>query len=276
MLTVITATLNAARFLDRAVASVTAQQSPTQHLVIDGGSTDGTLDIARRHAQIETVVVPGCSIYEAWNLGLDQARGDIVMFLNADDELAGGAVAAIEMAFKREPTADLVAGRAAFADADRPAEEERVLPALSGAWQIGPLVTGVPAINAVAFRPSVFARYGRFDGRYRIAGDRAFLLELALQDAPPMLVTTEALLYRYHVHPGSLTLQRSLAQRLRIARDHIDLAQAMLQRDLSPSAALWFRHMRRREAIVAALHCLASGRPGASWDFAKSLLLRRG
>src|SRR5579872_4790713 len=112
MLTLITATLNAERYIEQAFASIPPIPNAIQHIVIDGGSRDKTLDICRKFLLAETLVVPGCSIYEAWNLGLERARGDWVMFLNADDELAEGAADIVAAAFANRQDADIVAGRA--------------------------------------------------------------------------------------------------------------------------------------------------------------------
>lgn len=273
MLTLITATLNAGRYLQQAFASVPAAGSMAiQHIVIDGGSTDATLDICRRFAAVETVVEPGCSIYEAWNIGVDRARGDWVIFLNADDELADGAAEAVAACFARRPDAAIVAGRAEMVDRAKPAAPPLVLVAAPGGLlDVEQLALGVPAINAMAFRRSLFDEYGRFDTAYRIAGDRAFLLRLALSPVPPLVATADAVLYRYYSHSGSLTLQRSLEQRLRIARDHIPLARRLLGEHPPVPAARVLRYWRRREAAVAALRCAAAGRAGEALRFAAQL-----
>src|ERR1700691_1696359 len=100
MLTLITATLNAARYIEQAFESVRSiPPGAIHHIVIDGGSRDQTLGICRKFPSIDTIVVPGCSIYEAWNIGLERARGDWIMFLNADDELAEGAAETVAACF---------------------------------------------------------------------------------------------------------------------------------------------------------------------------------
>jgi glycosyltransferase involved in cell wall biosynthesis len=276
MLTLITATLNAARFLDRALASAATQPGEIEHILIDGGSADRTIDICRRYPGVNAFVVPGCSIYEAWNLGLEHARGTAVMFLNADDELAPGAVAEVERLFAGHPDAEIIAGNAALIDDDDPEMGRRIIAAVpSGSLDVPLLAMGVPAINAMAFRARVFARYGHFETRYRVAGDRAFLLRLALSPSPPGVTRTDSVLYRYHAHGGSLTLRASLEQRLRIARDHIALSRALLADDNIPaSAALWLKHMRRREAAVATLRCVAEGHAGLALEFARGFCPR--
>ena len=272
MLTLITATLNASRYIAQAFASVPQESGPVQHIVVDGGSADATLDICARFPGVETVVVPGCSIYDAWNIGVERARGDWIMFLNADDELAVGAADAVAASFAREPNAEIVAGRALMIDRDTPDAAPLVLTAAPGGrLDVAQLALGVPAINAMAFRRTLFERCGVFDTGYRIAGDRAFLLRLALRAAPPPVATADAVLYRYYSHAGSLTLQRGLEQRLRIARDHIPLAQTLLAERPGGEAARVLRYWRRREAAVAALRCAAAGRPTEALRFARSL-----
>jgi glycosyltransferase involved in cell wall biosynthesis len=268
MLTLITATLNAARFLDRAIASAVGQGTICQHIVVDGGSSDATAAICGRHGAIEFVLAPGSSIYEAWNIGVQRARGEAVLFLNADDELAPGALAIVEQTLRARPEAEIVAGQAAVEDDDAPATPLiHHVAAEGGALSLAQLVAGVPAINAMAFRASLFRRYGEVETRYRIAGDRAFLLRLALAAEPPDIATVDAVLYRYHVHGGSLTLKRSLEQRLRVARDHLALSRQLLREAPPAEAAQWLRHLRRREATVAALRSLAAGRPLEAAEF---------
>jgi glycosyltransferase involved in cell wall biosynthesis len=273
MLTLITATLNAARHIERACESVwaTAPQA-IHHIVIDGGSTDQTLRICEKFSKIETVVVPGCSIYEAWNIGVERARGDWIMFLNADDELPETTLEMVAACFASQPKAEIVAGRALMIEADSPAASPRLLVAAPGGrLDVEQLALGVPAINAMAFRRSVFERYGYFDTAYRVAGDRAFLLRLAMQEPVTVVAATDTVLYRYYSHPGSLTLKRGVEQRLRIARDHIALANRLLADRPQSQTARLLHYWRRREAAVAALRCAAAGRPIAALQFARQI-----
>lgn len=268
MLTLVTATLNAARLLDRAIASAAGQGAGYQHIVVDADSRDDTAVVCARHPAIEFVLAPGSSIYEAWNIGIRRARGDAVLFLNADDELATGALAVIERTLRDQPGAEIVAGQAEVEDDDAPMTPlVRHIAASGGALSLVELIAGVPVINAMAFRPSLFRRYGEVETRYRIAGDRAFLLRLALAAEPPRIAAVDAVLYRYHVHGGSLTLRRSLEQRLRVARDHLALSRQLLGEAPPAEAARWLRHLRRREATIAGLRCLAAGRPGEAAEF---------
>jgi glycosyltransferase involved in cell wall biosynthesis len=274
MLTLITATLNAARYIERAFASIQAiPPAELHHIVVDGGSRDKTIEICEKFPRSDTIIVPGCSIYEAWNIGIERGRGDWVMFLNADDELAEGAVETVKAGFALNPEAEIAAGRALMVDRDDAAAAPRFLVAAPGGrLEVQQLALGVPAINAMAFRRSVFERHGCFETLYRVAGDRAFLLRLALCSPPTVVAPVDAVLYRYYSHAGSLTLKRGLEQRLRIARDHILLADRLLAEQPAGQLARMLRYWRRREAAVAALRCTAAGRPRAAFGFAGQLL----
>lgn len=95
-LTVITATFNVLRSqnaatLARCVRSVAALPLEHEHLIFDGGSTDGTLEALKRLAEeiptLKVVSEPDRGVYDALNKGLAAAQGEYVYFLGADDEL---------------------------------------------------------------------------------------------------------------------------------------------------------------------------------------------
>ncbi|MDR2055507.1 MAG: glycosyltransferase [Desulfovibrio sp.] len=85
---IITATYNAARFMERAIASILGQSYPHFEWIIqDGGSTDGTLDILARYPdrRISLGSEPDTGVFAAWNKGVARAAGEWCIFLGADD-----------------------------------------------------------------------------------------------------------------------------------------------------------------------------------------------
>lgn len=87
---IITITYNASQWLERTVLSVLNQSYPAiEYIIIDGSSTDGTVDIIRQYASgIATwVSEPDKGLYDAMNKGLKRATGDYVWFINAGDTL---------------------------------------------------------------------------------------------------------------------------------------------------------------------------------------------
>src|SRR5688572_22673033 len=88
LVSVVTVTFNAARTLQATIDSVVKQDYPRlEHIVVDGGSTDGTVDIIRANALrlASWSSEPDGGIYDAMNKGAAKATGDWVIFLNADD-----------------------------------------------------------------------------------------------------------------------------------------------------------------------------------------------
>ena len=87
-ISIITVTYNAAAVLRPTMESVACQTyGDVEHLVIDGASTDGTVEIAREYANARVVSEPDHGLYDAMNKGLRLATGDYVCFLNAGDRL---------------------------------------------------------------------------------------------------------------------------------------------------------------------------------------------
>ncbi len=90
-LTIITVVRNGAATLEQTLASVARHSCPgVEYLVMDGASTDDTLDILQRHPETITAwhSEPDAGIYDAMNKGVQKAQGRWILFLGCDDELA--------------------------------------------------------------------------------------------------------------------------------------------------------------------------------------------
>lgn len=88
LISIITVTFNCRELLGATLDSVQRQRFPlAEHIIVDGASTDGTVDLVRRHeAQLGAwISEPDKGIYDAMNKGLRMARGEYVLFLNAGD-----------------------------------------------------------------------------------------------------------------------------------------------------------------------------------------------
>ena len=114
--TIITPNLNYGRFLGDCLASVAAQDGVmSEHLVIDGGSTDDSAAVAARFPHAVWLQGPDHGMSDAINKGFARAAGDWVMWLNADDRLKPGALAAM-LGVLRQSSADVVYGDWDFVD----------------------------------------------------------------------------------------------------------------------------------------------------------------
>ena len=173
-ISIITVAYNSASTMLEALRSVAQQTHPDiEHIVIDGGSTDGTVELVRAHGQHLAVFVsePDAGIYDAMNKGLARASGDVVGFLNSDDVYASaGVLAGVARELAQDDTLDAVLGDVAFFD---PARPQRALRRYrSGRFRPGLVAWGwMPAHPALFVRRRVFMQVGNFRTDYRIAGD---------------------------------------------------------------------------------------------------------
>ena len=120
LVSVLTASLNQAAFVGDCLASVRRQDyEPIEHIVVDGDSSDGTLEILRgeRREALSVFVEPGSSQSEALNAAFARSSGEIVGWLNTDDAYFGvDAVSTVVEAFGRNPHCVAVYGDAVMID----------------------------------------------------------------------------------------------------------------------------------------------------------------
>ena len=170
---IITVSFNSAASIIATLRSVASQSyRDIEHIVIDGGSTDGTLEILDRYRDKLAHVIsePDDGIYHAMNKGLRYATGDVVGFLNSDDQYAHADV--IDLVVKQMAVAGV---EAVFSDAafvNRQAPDTIVRRYSSRHFRPSTIPWGwMPAHPTLFLRREVYARFGGFKADYEIAGD---------------------------------------------------------------------------------------------------------
>jgi glycosyltransferase involved in cell wall biosynthesis len=109
LVSVITPCYNAARFIVETIESVRDQDYPNiEHVIMDGGSGDGTQQLLARFSKLKWVSEPDHGQSHALNKGFRQARGEIIGWLNADDTYQPGAVSTAVRFLQENPEVDLV------------------------------------------------------------------------------------------------------------------------------------------------------------------------
>lgn len=220
---VITPLLNRAAMLPQALQSVAAQGVNVEHIVVDGGSTDGAPEIARA-AGAQVFDLAGSSIYEALNFGIGRATGSLLFLLNSDDRLAPGAIAAAQAKFEDDPTLELVRGRVSIDDAERGSEtdEPRARP-----LTLHNALLHASNINACALTKALYERVGPFEARYRISADRHWLARALIANA--RRAEAPEVLYVYRQHAGSLTIgPKKLATKVWVD-EHLEWSRMLLK-----------------------------------------------
>jgi glycosyltransferase involved in cell wall biosynthesis len=170
---IITVVRNAADTVAECIESVAGQDHrDVEHLVIDGASTDGTLQVIERYrARLAKVVSePDRGIYDAMNKGLALATGDVVGFLNADDAYADSGVLRDVAARLQDAATEAVYGDLVYVSAANPQRIVRYW--RSGEYRPGSFSRGwMPAHPTFFVRRDVYRRYGGFDLSYRLQSD---------------------------------------------------------------------------------------------------------
>ena len=178
LVSVITPVLNAASTLELTLSSVAAQTHPNiEHVVIDGGSSDGTLDILRRfqsHVPLRWLCEPDTGMYAAINKGLRLAQGEVLSYLNADDIYLPWAVecAVSSLASTR---ADLVFGDLLVLS-KRGGLSRRIRPQFYPPFRPRTYAYHIMGQPSVFWNRRVTEAVGGFDEQLRYAGDYEYWL----------------------------------------------------------------------------------------------------
>lgn len=176
-ISLITVCYNAEGTISKALQSAREQTyHDFEHLVVDGASTDRTLDIVRQFEDLPLVISsePDKGIYDAMNKGVARARGDILFFLNADDRLRdAGVLARVAHAFDEDPDLDILWGDVinVFQDGERTRTTHA---------HINPeaLLYDSLCHQATFAHRHLFERHGDFDTTYPICADFDWFLRV--------------------------------------------------------------------------------------------------
>src|ERR1035441_1834419 len=118
LVSIVTPSLNSERFIARTVESVLGQDYPNiEYIVVDGGSTDGTLDILNQYrSRLRYCSGPDQGVADAINKGFAQSRGSIFGWLSSDDTYLPGALSSAVGRLLDAPESAVVYGEAVWVD----------------------------------------------------------------------------------------------------------------------------------------------------------------
>ena len=248
LVSIITPSFNQARYLEAAIRSVLAQDyAPLEYIVVDGGSTDGSLAIVERHASKLTrwLSEPDAGQADAINKGFRTARGEIVAWLNSDDLYLPGAVAEAVRALAEHPEAGMVCGDGILID-----EGNRLLD-----WHRYRAFTLPDLLSfEVLLQPAVFMRRsaleacGGLGDDYHLILDHDLWMRMAAR-APIVHVPHYWAAERTHPEAKTMAAAAEFADEARRL-----IAEAERSPDLGPVVAA------HRARVEAGLECFAARR----------------
>lgn len=249
-ITIVTPALNGERTIASALESVAAQGYPRlQHLVMDGASSDRTVEIARSFPDVEVHSEPDDGLSDALNKGLRLATGDLVGWLNADDLSHPGALEAVGHAFAQRPDAPLVTGRCRIVDGDGNEIRKPITAyknALLSRYSYRLYLTQNFISSPASFmNRRTLDRVGEFDPRFRLSMDYDMFLRLLKHGDPIVL---DDYLASFRMDPGTLSMEnfeRGFVEHVQNAREHGSGLPVLANRAISRGIVATYRVLRR-------------------------------
>ena len=181
-ISIVTAVFNGVATIRGCVESVKDQSVPVEHIIVDGGSTDGTLgEIEQYRAFISRLMTgPDRGMYDAMNKGILAATGNVVGILNADDFYVHGEVLAKVAEVFADKTVDSCYGDLVYVDA---ADTNRVVRSWrAGAYDVSRFYRGwMPPHPTFFVRRSVYKKYGIFNLSLGSSADYELMLRFLLK-----------------------------------------------------------------------------------------------
>lgn len=248
---IVTVSFNQAEFLPACLDSVLGQDYPDlEYLVLDGGSTDGSVDLirARESRLAYWTSGPDGGAAAALNAGFRRATGEIFAYLNSDDVLLPGAVSAWVDAFRRDPRASVVYGDM---DIVGPKGEPATLPdrwvtrfkAFQGTAR--DLAAGACVIpqQSSAWTRAIFEKVGGFVDSNRTCWDGEFFADIAM--AGGLYRHIPRTLAQFRIHGDSISGANKYVEARRI--DHARIAKKWAESGFTLSKPeIQFRRFRGR------------------------------
>jgi len=222
-ISIVTPSFNSVSTIAETIQSVLAQDYPAwEHIVADGGSTDGTAAVLKSFPHLRWVSEKDEGHYHAMNKGLAMASGDLIVILNADDCFRPGALRAVAAAFHNHPDWDALFGDVVFVDG----QGRKIYQRQEARYDYKVLLYGLDYIchQTLFVRKAVYERLGGYRHKeFLNSADYEFKLRLGragcrVGHVPELLVN-----YRYHPQGQSADrriIRNMLEETARIRREH--------------------------------------------------------
>lgn len=202
LVSIITVVFNGKQHLEQTIKSVLCQTYKNiEYIVIDGGSTDGTLDIIKKYNDkiAYWISEPDKGIYDAMNKGLKHANGELIGMVNSDDWYEPDAIETIVDAYRKYPKGGVYYGLLKVWDGDD------VLSISGNTHHL--LDTKMLAHPTCFIKKGVYKEFGYFDSKYRIAGDYELMLRLRKNQVTFCFI--EKIITNFRLGGVSVTNERS-------------------------------------------------------------------
>lgn len=231
---IVTISYNQALYLERCLQSVLSQSyDDVEYIVVDGGSTDGSVEILERYRDnIDVLIIEGdAGPADALNKGFAVAKGDILGFLNSDDELTPFAISDFVSAFERLPGYDVLSANGLLVDGDG-----RLLRRLfSDQFTMRRSASGAAYLiqPSTFFRSIAFKQAGGFNVANRSTWDTELWFDMSMMGARFARIEGYTSVYRLH----ELSITSSAVTRSGLQGHH----DAMFKKAFGRRVQVWDR-----------------------------------
>jgi glycosyltransferase involved in cell wall biosynthesis len=219
LVSIVTPSLNQGRFIEDTIESIRSQTYPNiEHIIVDGGSTDDTAEVVGRHVEgyrLEFIQGSDSGMYDAVNKGLARAQGEILAYLNSDDQYFPWSVEAAVSAFEAAPDAGFVFGDMLNADHGSSAGGLAIHPPFRLRHMLG---LGRLSQPTVFWRREVDDQIGRFDASLKFAADHEYWVRMG-RHFPGVRIDEVLAIERNHPASKRATENELRLAELRLIRD---------------------------------------------------------
>lgn len=186
-ISIVTPSYNQAAFLERTILGVLNQNYPNlEYIIVDGGSTDGSVEIVKKYAKYLAYWVSECDKgqADAINKGFKQSTGEILAWLNSDDVYLPGTLSSVARMFGNNGDADLVYGNGYYIDT-----EDKILGDIRyTSFHFPTLLYSATMMQAATFwKRDAYRRAGGMNEMYRFCMDYDLLLRMTKNGRPKHL-----------------------------------------------------------------------------------------
>jgi glycosyltransferase involved in cell wall biosynthesis len=208
LISIITIVFNGEKYFERSILSVINQTYDNiEYIIIDGGSTDGTIDIIKKYQEFISYWIsePDKGIYDAMNKGIGVCRGDYIYFLNSDDYLVDSQVLIKVVEFIRANQADILYGNIYL---DKKSGKKLVIVKIGSDYE---LFTRTVCHQAILASKDAFKTVEKFNTAYSICADREWLLRAIKKHKIKFSYIDLEICTR---NPGGISSQKKVRNRL--------------------------------------------------------------
>lgn len=228
---IVTPSFNQAQFILQTIETIAKQNYPTTHLVMDGGSTDGTVQLLKqqKNPNLFWVSAPDKGQSDALNKGLQKIAklkpkpNDIVAYLNSDDYYLPDCFATVTKLFASQPSADWLVGDAVIVD-EQNQEIQTAIRLYKKLWRHLLSPTLLAVLNpipqpAVFLRWSAFEKTGEFSEELHYTMDYEYWHRLYKSVGKPLVISQPLSAFRIHgTSKGGSQYEKQFKEELSVAQ----------------------------------------------------------